>query len=60
MSPNLPALMYSLAAMYFLPERRCEPIWRTAPGANPAARFASTASLSRFALYMSSASGFSQ
>ena len=35
MSPNLPALMNSLAAMYFLPERRCEPICSTEPGAKP-------------------------
>ena len=61
MSPNFPELMKSLAAMYFLPERRWEPIWRIAPGfIAPIARFAFTASRSMFAEYMSSAIGFSQ
>ena len=60
MSPNSPDWMYSRAAMYSLPERRCEPTWSTAPGANPALRFAFTASRSMFAEYMSSAIGFSQ
>ena len=61
MSPNFPELMYSFAAMYFFPERRCEPIWSTEPGfIAPSARFALTASRSMFAEYMSSAIGFSQ
>ena len=60
MSPNLPELMNSFAAWYFLPERRWEPIWSTEPGAKPALRLASTASFSMLAEYMSSASVFSQ